>query len=130
MSMTVKSILENTRCADISFFSSGKIDITSRVVKALSMQSGDVIDIMCAGKEFYLYVSQHSSEILGRHTARCYPTKHGSNHFRGYSRKLCEAILKECGAQNRANLAAGSMMEINGYTAIALITRNNMNSHD
>ena len=43
--MTAHSILGNTRRADISFWTSGKIDIASRVVRALRMEPGDVIDI-------------------------------------------------------------------------------------
>lgn len=124
--MTVTSILGNTRRADISFFSSGRIDITSRIVKALALRSGDVIDIMRSGKEFYLYIAHRSAELCGRHEAQCYPSKRGGRHFRGYSHRLCEAILKECGELHRANLAAGMVTEINGYVAVCLITRNNI----
>ncbi len=55
--MNARSILGNTRRADISFYSSGKIDITSRIANALGMVDGDVIDIMMWKGEFYLYVS-------------------------------------------------------------------------
>ena len=44
--MTTQSILGNTRRSDISFSPNGKIDISSRIVKALGMEKGDVIDMM------------------------------------------------------------------------------------
>ena len=50
----VRSILGNTRRADISFYSSGKIDITSRIANALGMVDGDVIDVLTWIGVFYL----------------------------------------------------------------------------
>lgn len=130
----VRSILGNTRRADISFYSSGKIDITSRIANALGMVDGDVIDIMMWKGEFYLYVSVHASDICGRHEAQCFPSKRGGRHFRTWCRRLCSAIISECGSTvpdalprkvtSRASLAAGEVVEIHGRKAIAIITRN------
>ena len=111
--MTAHSILGNTRRADISFWTSGKIDIASRVVRALRMEPGDVIDIMAAG----------------RAEAQCFPSKHGSRHFRAYSRRLCSVILRESGASSLAALPAGDLTEVAGRPAIPVITRNNLH-HD
>lgn len=122
--MNVRSILGNTRRADISFYSSGKIDITSRIANALGMVDGDVIDIMMWKGEFYLYVSVHASDICGRHEAQCFPSKRGGRHFRTWCRRLCSAILSECSETTRVSLAAGEVVEINGHKAITIITRN------
>lgn len=121
--MNVKSILGNTRRADISFYSSGKIDITSRIANLLGMMEGDTIDIMTSQGEFYLYISVHASDISGRHEARCYPSKQGGRHFRTYCRRLSHAILTECGNVSRVSLAAGMAVDVNGHRAIPIITR-------
>lgn len=122
--MNIKSILGNTRRADISFHSSGKIDISSRIVKALGMVDGDVIDIMAGKGEFYLYVSLHASDICGRHEAQCHSSMRGCRHFRTWCRRLCSAILSECGGAKRVGFAAGEVVEINGRKTIAIITKN------
>lgn len=123
--MTTHSILGNTRRPDISFFASGKIDITSRIVKALGMVEGDVIDIMAGDGEYFLYVSSHASSLCGRHEAQCYPSKHGSRHFRANSRRLCAAILKASGSDLHASFAAGDVVQVNNRKAIPIIILKN-----
>lgn len=127
--MNTRSILGNTRLPDISFHSSGKIDITSRIVKALGMEAGDIIDIMVDKSEYYLYVSAHASEVCGRHEAQCYPSKRNALHFRTYSRRLTSAILRLAGISTRASFPAGEVIEVEGRKAIPIITRNNLR-HD
>lgn len=130
----VRSILGNTRRADISFYSSGKIDITSRIANALGMVDGDVIDIMTWKGEFYLYISIQAADICGRHETQCHPSKRGSRHFRTWCRRLCSAILSECGVNIAGSLpcketscvsfAAGDALDVNGHKAVPIITRN------
>ena len=132
--MNARSILGNTRRADISFYSSGKIDITSRIANALGMVDGDVIDIMMWKGEFYLYVSLHASDICGRHEAQCFPSKRVGRQFRTWCRRLCSAIISECGVNvtdalhgketSRVSFAAGEVAEVHGRKAITIITRN------
>ncbi len=122
--MNLRSILGNTRRADISFHSDGKIDITSRVANALGMADGDVVDIMTGKGEFYLYVSVRASDTRGRHEAECHPTKRGSRHFRTYCRRLSAAVLAQCGGVQHASFAAGETVEADGHKAVAIITRN------
>ena len=50
----MESILGNTRKADIVFYSSGRIDITSHIAKQLHLSRGDVLDIMSENGESYL----------------------------------------------------------------------------
>lgn len=49
----MQSILGNTRKADITFYASGRIDISARVAKHLQLSRGDVLDIMIDQDEFY-----------------------------------------------------------------------------
>ena len=56
----MQSILGNTRKADITFYASGRIDISARVAKHLQLSRGDVLDIMIDQDEFYLYVRLRS----------------------------------------------------------------------
>ena len=63
----MQSILGNTRKADITFYASGRIDISARVAKHLQLSRGDVLDIMIDQDEFYLYVRLRSPN--GRHEA-------------------------------------------------------------
>lgn len=49
----MESILGNTRKADIVFYASGRIDITSHIATQLRLSRGDVLDIMYDEKENY-----------------------------------------------------------------------------
>ena len=66
----MQSILGNTRKTDITFHTNGRIDISARVAGILSLQKGDVIDVMDGGEEFYIYVKLHAPTV-GRHEAAC-----------------------------------------------------------
>lgn len=122
----IRSILGNVRRADIAFFRNGRIDITSRIVKALGMAPGDVVDIMTCDGEYWLYVSVHGSESCGRYEAQCTPTKPGSRNFRAWSRRLCNAIIGSDVHQQCVRFASGSVEEVNGHKAINIITRLNL----
>ncbi len=128
MKLNLNNLLGHTRRPDISFFASGKIEITSRVAKALGIAPADVIDIMTDDDEYYLFIAARAATVRGRHEAQCRPTNRGGRHFRAYSRRLCSAILKAAGSTFRACLAAGDPVEINGRKAIPIITRKNYNS--
>ena len=99
--------LENTRRPDITFNTDGRIDITARVAKALSLHPGDVIDIAHDGGEYLLYVKHHNA--IGRHEAQCHPTNKGKicNNLRAHSRRLCQAVLKVNGNYLQARLPTG-----------------------
>ena len=118
---------KNTRRPDVSFYNNGRIDITSVVARVLNLHEGDVVDIDCQNGEYLLYVRLRSNEAIGRHEARCYPTKDGGHNFRTYSKKLCDAILTACNATSEARLSMGEVIEHPQIgVAIPLITRNNL----
>lgn len=99
--------LHITRRPDITFHSSGRIDITARVTKALALQPGDVIDIAHDTGEYYLYVKHRNA--VGRHEAQCAPTYkgHTCNNMRAHSKLLCQAVLKVNGNYLEARLPVG-----------------------
>ena len=119
--------LENTRRPDITFHGSGRIDITARVAKALSLHQGDVIDIAHDDGEYYLYVKHRNA--VGRHEAQCAPTYKGRtcNNLRAHSRRLCQAVLKVNGNYTTARLPVGEPLQQQGLgTALPIIIKRNI----
>lgn len=110
----MQSILGNTRKADIVFHSSGRIDITARVAKSLELQHGDVIDIMLCGCEWCLYV-KHRAPKFGRHEGMVYRSNNKGNHYRVWSKTLCNAVLQECKVADKVKLCVGEPMNLNIY---------------
>lgn len=119
----IRSILGCKRRHDIAFHSNGRIDIASRIVKALEIGPGDVIDIATANGEFWLYVDVRASDACGKYEARCFPTKARSHNFRAWSRRLCSAFIKN---NDCARFASGDVDMINGKMAVNIITRLNI----
>ncbi|MEG2599861.1 MAG: hypothetical protein RSA66_10360 [Muribaculaceae bacterium] len=117
------SILGNTRKADITFYSSGRIDITAHLAKLLALHYGDVIDIMIEHAEYYLYV-KHRAPTVGRHDATVYPSNAKGNNYRACSKKLCSAILYQCEAKGQVKLCAGTPDESHLYgIVVPIITK-------
>lgn len=118
--------LNNTRKPDITFHSDGRIEITARVTKALSLHPGDVIDIAHDGSEYYLYVKHHNA--VGRHEAQCHATYKGKtcNSLRAHSKRLCQAVLDVNGNSNEARLPVGEPTDHStlGTTLPIIIKRN------
>lgn len=117
----MQSILGNTRKADITFYASGRIDISARVAKHLQLSRGDVLDIMIDQDEFYLYVRLRSPN--GRHEAMVFPTNKAGNHFRTSSSRLCTAILQECKTTDKAKLCVGEPTENEYGKLLPIITK-------
>lgn len=127
----MKSILGNTRKPDITFYDNGRIDISSRVSKSLGLKQGDVIDVMDCGLEYYLYVKLHGPTV-GKHEAQCYPTKRGGHHFRAYSFRLCQEMIKASGASlHKIQLCAGESCAVNDIgDVVPIIYKHILNKND
>ncbi len=110
----MQSILGNTRKADIVFRSSGRIDITARVAKSLDLQHGDVIDIALGGGEWYLYV-KHRAPKVGRHEGMAFRSNTKGNHYRVWSKTLCNAVLNECKVSDKVKLCVGTPVNLHIY---------------
>ncbi|MGN0032449.1 MAG: hypothetical protein ACI358_01515 [Candidatus Limimorpha sp.] len=121
----MKSILGNTRRADITFSSYGRIGISSRVSKSLDLQAGDVIDIMEDCYETYLYVKHRASSVVGRHEATVFQSNRRGRHYVASSVLLCRYILSKCRTDGFVRLCCGIPVTIEPYgKAIPIIVRN------
>lgn len=119
----IRSILGHMRRPDIAFHISGRIDISSRVARALSISPGDCIDILTDGTDIWLYVRIRASDAKGRCEARCLATKGNSRNLRAFSRRLCAYILDPHPGAASVRLAAGEPEQVRGHTAIPIISR-------
>lgn len=119
------SILGNTRKADITFHSSGRISISSRVTKLLSLTSGDVIDIIQGDVETYLYVKHRSP--LGRHEGMVFFSNKKGHHLVCHSIKLSRYILQVSGSPDKVRLCCGSPVDLQPYgISIPIIIKNKL----
>lgn len=125
----MKSILGNTRKSDITFYDNGRIDISARVSKMLSLQKGNVIDVLEDDGELYLYVRFHE-HVVGRHEAACFSTHSGSRHFRAWSQKLSRYVIRAGGSSlNKVALGVGSPVQLpNVGIALPIIYRHILNA--
>lgn len=93
-------LLEQTRRPDITFSRNGRISITARIARILSLSPGDCINIAFHQGECYLFASR-TDHSIGRHIAKCYPTKKGFNNYCANSVTLCRLMLDRCGVSNQ-----------------------------
>lgn len=126
----MKSLLGITRRSDVIFRADGHFDLTARVVRALDISPGDVVDILSDGCEYYLYVARHAGNAAcGRFEAQVFPSKPkgGGLHFRGSSSRLCRAMLSLSNAVDKAALPCGEMIVDNqGRKLLPVIVRLNL----
>ena len=133
----MKPLLQNSRRPDITFYPTGRIDITARIAKMLQLQPGDVINIASDGEEFILYVMLRKKDSLSgsRHAGTVYPTNNNrriqGNNFRTYHYELYSEFrrLADLPVDSPARLFAGQPIIYgrNGV-GIPLITRFNKQS--
>ena len=122
----MRSLLGNTRKNDITIYSSGRIDISAHVSNLLDLKRGDVIDLLDSGSEYYIYIRHHAPTV-GRHEATCFPTKEGGKHFRTYSLRLCNALMKVFSCDNnKIGLVVGEPVSLlQAPVALPIINRKN-----
>ena len=123
----MKSLLSSSRKHDISFYASGRIDISAHVARKLSLAPGDVIDIACEYGELYLYVKLRAGQYSGRHIGRVWTTANGKGTFRTCCKKLTKAVL--AGAEvrgERLRCPCGREIERNNTKYITIIYRNSL----
>lgn len=115
-------LLEQTRRPDISFSRNGKIRITARVARVLSLRPGDILNIVVSNGEYLLYAT-HFTNKIGRHEAQCYPTKKGSENYCANSVRLCRAMFDSIGIESsKAAFMAGEAFENDNTTYLPIIT--------
>lgn len=118
----MKSILPFSRKHDLSFFPSGRIDISAHIARQLLLAPGDVIDIALHGGEWYLYIKLRAGSYVGRHEGRVWATANGKGTFRTCSQKLARAVIAAAGiATNCLRCPCGEAININNNTYITII---------
>lgn len=126
-----RRILENSRKPDLTFHRDGRIDITARISNMLDLKSGDVIDILFDGEDWFMYVKYRAGEVVGRHEAQCHPTNRGKKrcrNFRTNSKRICNAVLEMSGGDTARIIAGESREYANiGKAVIIIPTFNLMN---
>lgn len=124
----MKSLLGTVRKSDVIFRASGLFDLTARVVRALGISPGDVVDVLSDDSEYYLYVACHHADN-GRYEAQVFPSKRKSSckHYRGSSSRLCKAMLSVSHAKEKAALPCGPVMiDSQGRRLLPIIVRLNL----
>ena len=114
-------LLERTRRPDITVCRNGRISITARVARLLSLQPGDSINIAFHLDECYLLAARHA-DAIGRHIAQCHPTKKGSHNYCANSVLLARLLLDYCGIHaQRASFMVGKEETRNGEVYLPII---------
>lgn len=120
--MNNSKIILRSRRPDITFSRSGKISLTSRIVKSLQLRPGDAINITLDNGEFLLYAIHNP---VGKLIAQCWPSQKGSRHFCANSVALSRAILDHAGvSSSKAAFYAGYPFSFEDSTFIPIITKN------
>ena len=110
-------LLERTRRPDITFSRNGRISITARVVRLISLS----INVAFHLGECYLLAVRHQNAI-GRHVAQCHPTKKGSKNYCASSVLLARLMLDNCGIkEQRASFMIGQAEKRDGETVLPII---------
>ncbi len=116
-------LLENTRRPDITFCRNGRIYITARVSRILSLEPGDSINIAYDNGEYLLFAVRHPN-CRGRHIAQCFATKKGSHNLSANSVQLCHSILLFANVNtDRASFMVGKAFERNSTTYLPIIIK-------
>lgn len=117
------SIICKSRVCDLTFYKSGRIDISASASKLLGLTGGEVIDVLCDSEDrFFLYVKVRNPN--GKYKATVYRSnKHGCC-FRTNCKAMTTIIINACGATDVARLAVASPIINEHYgTLLPLITR-------
>lgn len=96
----MQSVLVTSRRPDLTFSPTGRIDISARVAEILGLRHGDVVGIGEEGGELWIYI-RHRAPVVGRHEGRVYLSNRGGRACRTWSRCMCGAVLRKCGAPGR-----------------------------
>lgn len=117
-------ILEHTRRPDITFYRSGRILISARIVILLGLSSGDCVNIASDRGELLIFPVHLPDGCDGRYAARCKPTNKGSRTFFANSVKICSAMLQYAPPQaSRIAFPCGQPLYVNDIVHIPIITK-------
>ena len=119
------SLLDSSRRSDVTFHSTGRIDISSHASREIGLEAGDVIDVLTDGRYYYLCVRHRAADVVGRHEARVWAVNRNGlrrHHFRCWSRRLCLAVLDVTGG-DVARVRSCDVEDVDGRRLLPLIVR-------
>lgn len=124
--------LKSTRRPDITVTSFGRIDITVRVARLLSLAPGDVISLLPRGSELYLIRKLTAGQAIGRHRGQCAYSSRTKGSLRTWSVAMAQTIFDAArqahGDLQILRLPCGEPEQIDGFTAVPIITQINITS--
>lgn len=123
---------KTTRRPDITVTSFGRIDITVRVARLLSLAPGDVVSLLPRGSELYLIRKLPADHVIGRHRGQCAYSSRTKGSLRTWSVAMAQTIFDAArqahGDLQILRLPCGDPEQIDGFTAVPIITRINITS--
>lgn len=103
----MKSLIPSSRKHDLVFHSDGRIDISAKIARVLSLNPGDIIGISEEQGEWFLHVRLRAGCYSGRHDGKVFPTARGRGTWRTQSVKMTSAILKASSSAGPLRLPCG-----------------------
>lgn len=123
----MESIIGCSRRPDITFYADGRIDITARIVRQLSLGEGDCIDVGKLRDDYFLYVRRRFDPTVNfGYEATVRTTKRRSHNFRAYSVRMCRAVLKIYKAERKVSPQLGQPLCHDNYGVIIPLIRINL----
>lgn len=121
----MRNLVEIQRRPDITFHSSGLIDITAGVAKRIGLRRGDVIGVGIEGGEYILYIRAKAG-FHGIYQGRCFRSNKHGQYMRAHSVQIARAVLSVCGrsGSDAVRLYAGDTVTGDFGTGVCLITKN------
>lgn len=123
---------KTTRRPDITITSFGRIDITVRVARLLGLQPGDVVSLLPRAGELYLIRKLPAGQVVGRHRGQCAYSSRSKGSLRTWSVAMAQTIFDAGrpahGDLQILRLPCGDPEQIDGFTAVPIITQINITS--
>ena len=103
------TILQHSRKQEITFYASGRIDISSRIVRILSLRAGDSVNLIEDDDGNLLLFRCHDADDSHgiRHKATLYQSSVNARSLRCNSVDLTSHVLSRCGCPIMAKLPVG-----------------------
>ena len=124
----IRPLAPLTRCGDLTFHASGRIDITAHLSELLHLCDGDILSIAVSDdivREYYLYVAHRKGDTTGRHTCRCHSVKGAGRYMRMFSKSLSAYLLRSAHGADKVTFIAGELKLIPGIgNAVTLVRKN------
>lgn len=125
----MESVMGSCRKPEITFSRSGKIDITAGVARALSLEDGDVIDVIHertdrGEDEWYLSVRLRRPQV-GSYVNVAHRANRTGRFMRVQSKQLTDSVMSQFPEEmEKLKLCVGKPVLLDGYgTCLPLILR-------